>query len=461
MSFKVFYAWQMDTRTKLNRWFIEGAIKTAIRKVKTESQQEAEDELRLERADSLPADADVVDPDAVADSMEDADIVLQWGAYGHTGATLIAETILERIADCGVFIADVSFVVQAKTADGRDKRLPNSSVMIEVGAASRLVGWERMILVMNTHYGPVDDLPFDMKHRHCQVKYSLDAWDDAERTKKAKQLAVDITDQLRPMYRAALFKSSEARRKSVEAEAFVRHEQLQRAQKERIAYEDKLLNNTYKSFKAKAAMVAVTIIPASPTPIHVPSGYDFYKGLAPIMNEMGVVKHEMKAELCYWPTDDKPPSSITELSHDGSIYAVRNMLYFHGEQEPDQNRRSRFAFIEYEEVIVKAVRRYLGCLIELKAKGPWFVGLSLLKMRTFQLSVGNFAIDDAYIKEGDQENIQTDLVPVPAEVDISKPDAIAGIMKRSLRQVWRAFHLPGRPNFREDGSWFSYDEGRL
>src|ERR1700722_2734217 len=102
MSFNVFYAWQMDTSTKLNRWFVEDALKKAIKQVRKEAQQEPENELKLERADPLSEDADIADPDTVSDVLEDGDIVLQWGAQGHTGATLIAETILERIADSGV-----------------------------------------------------------------------------------------------------------------------------------------------------------------------------------------------------------------------------------------------------------------------------------------------------------------------------------------------------------------------
>ena len=83
MSFNVFYAWQMDTRSKLNRRFIEAAIKTAIKKIRAELQQEADAELKLERAMPLPEDANVVDPDAEPDSAEDSDIILQMGAQSH------------------------------------------------------------------------------------------------------------------------------------------------------------------------------------------------------------------------------------------------------------------------------------------------------------------------------------------------------------------------------------------
>jgi len=50
---------------------------------------------------------------------------------------------------------------------------PNPNVLIELGYAAKALGWDRLILVLNTAYGPPDELPFDLKHRRFPLTYSV------------------------------------------------------------------------------------------------------------------------------------------------------------------------------------------------------------------------------------------------------------------------------------------------
>ncbi len=217
MPFTIFYAWQMDRPTNVNRWFIDKAIKLAIRQLKAEVPEQSND-LKQEDAPAVePSERSAVDPDA---DPADSEIIVQWGAQGQPGANLIAETILQRIEECGVYIADLTCVTSVRTADKRKKLLPNANVLIETGAAARTGRrWDRMILVLNNAFGSVDKLPFDLRHRSCTVQYDLKENDDREKTSKRRQLAKDIANEIRPMYQASLLRDSEERRKAAEAKA--------------------------------------------------------------------------------------------------------------------------------------------------------------------------------------------------------------------------------------------------
>jgi hypothetical protein len=74
------------------------------------------------------------------------------------------------------------------------KRLPNPNAAIEVGEAAEAVGWDRVILVMNTYYGPADDIPFDIKHRRFPIQYELspDANNRKKRTTVKDKLVNDL-----------------------------------------------------------------------------------------------------------------------------------------------------------------------------------------------------------------------------------------------------------------------------
>ncbi len=111
MEFTIFYAWQSDRPSGANRSFIEQAAKKAI----TELQAQAEFE----------------------DSPRPA---LDKDTQGVPGTPAIADSILQKIDECGVFLADVTYVATGDAATQRDaKRLPNPNVLLELGYAIALV----------------------------------------------------------------------------------------------------------------------------------------------------------------------------------------------------------------------------------------------------------------------------------------------------------------------------------
>lgn len=130
MSFTIFYSWQSDLPNATNRGFIQ----TALEKSATT--------LRRDEAISVEPRVD-------------------HSTLGVPGAPEIAQTIFGKIDECQLFVGDVSIINHGD--EGR--RTPNPNVLVELGYALKSRGHERVILIMNTAYGDLESLPFDLKTR--------------------------------------------------------------------------------------------------------------------------------------------------------------------------------------------------------------------------------------------------------------------------------------------------------
>ena len=144
---KLFYSWQSDTPAKVGRTFIREALDAAIA------------DLDLEDAERPEIDQDT---------------------KGVLGSPVIADTIFEKIRNAKVVVADVTLTGGTPGA----KRLCNTNVAIELGFALGLHGDGVLLKIMNTHYGPPSELPFDLAHRRWPVQYALSP--DAEKGEREK-----------------------------------------------------------------------------------------------------------------------------------------------------------------------------------------------------------------------------------------------------------------------------------
>ena len=143
--FKIFYSWQSDLPGNNTRGFIQECIDAAVR--------------HFRNTVAIEADRDT---------------------KGEYGSPDIVETIFSKIDECDLFIADTSIVNKyfATNDDGElsetIKLSPNPNVLLELGYAAKTLSWNNVICIMNTDYGEVGDLPFDLEHRR-PVQYSLKA----------------------------------------------------------------------------------------------------------------------------------------------------------------------------------------------------------------------------------------------------------------------------------------------
>ena len=167
-DFVVFYAWQSDSPSNINRNFIESAIEASIKEVKKSG-----------FVDSSPRlDKDTKDVPGIPD---------------------IASTILEKIRSADMFLADLTYVGDIFGESGKPKSdvIPNPNVMIELGYALAELGWQRIVTVINTYYGPQENLPFDLRNRRWAIDYNLPpgAGEDIRKQEK-KKLIQRISDAI-------------------------------------------------------------------------------------------------------------------------------------------------------------------------------------------------------------------------------------------------------------------------
>jgi hypothetical protein len=143
MDFTVFYAWQSDRPQKTHRYLIRDAAKEAVKRIGRDATVE----------DSPRLDHDTKDV---------------------PGTPEIAGTIFRKIRESGAFIADLTFIGATDLHDRDKKLLPNPNVLLELGYAARSIGWDRIICVMNTAFGPVEEQIFDIRQRRWPICYRLE-----------------------------------------------------------------------------------------------------------------------------------------------------------------------------------------------------------------------------------------------------------------------------------------------
>ena len=156
----VFYSWQSDLPNSTNRGFVQDALERATKAIRED--------------DSITVEP-VIDRDTA----------------GVAGSPDIAATIFDKIDACQVFVCDVSIINDQESA----RPTPNPNVLVELGYALGILGWERILMVMNTAFGEPETLPFDLSKKRV-IPYRL----PKEGTKKAaerKELTSKLKDALR------------------------------------------------------------------------------------------------------------------------------------------------------------------------------------------------------------------------------------------------------------------------
>jgi hypothetical protein len=163
MEFTIFYSWQSDSPPEVNRTFIEKALRAAVKSIRDEGAM---------------ADLPVVD----------------LGMERVAGSPEVATIMFRKIGRSAVFLGDVSLVTEVKQLiPNKERKLSaNPNVLIEMGYAAAYLEWERVICVMNEHYGKAEEQPVDVRNRRFPIDYVLnpETLDEAEKIKK--QLARDI-----------------------------------------------------------------------------------------------------------------------------------------------------------------------------------------------------------------------------------------------------------------------------
>lgn len=150
MNYTIFYSWQSDLLNKYNRSFIQEVL-------------------------------DKANKEFSKDENFNIETVIDRDTYGLSGSPSIVESITGKIAKSDIFVCDISII----NKNQEDRKTPNPNVLFELGYASAILGWERIIMIQNTAYGNIEDLPFDIRGRRI-LQYYLDETIDSKTEEKEK-----------------------------------------------------------------------------------------------------------------------------------------------------------------------------------------------------------------------------------------------------------------------------------
>lgn len=156
--FGVFYSWQSDIESKYNRNFIEDALEKAVKNI----------------------NKDIVDGPLLSVDKD---------TRGVPGSPDIVTTILQKIDKSVCFLADITPMGKI-----REKLIPNPNVMFELGFALSSLGFERVILICNTAYGKLNELPFDIGLKRI-ISYSYNENTDDDEKRDCRQRLILIIQE--------------------------------------------------------------------------------------------------------------------------------------------------------------------------------------------------------------------------------------------------------------------------
>lgn len=132
----IFYSWQSDLPRETNQTVLRQSIRSAN--------------------------------NLIEDDIDNIRIELDEATRETTGSPNIPQSIFSKISKSDIFICDLTTI----NADSEKRKVPNPNVLIELGYAIAVLGWERIIMLFNTNYGSFPtDLPFDIdRHRTSDFK---------------------------------------------------------------------------------------------------------------------------------------------------------------------------------------------------------------------------------------------------------------------------------------------------
>jgi hypothetical protein len=408
IELKVFYSWQSDLPNRSNRGFIQSALEDAAK-------------------------------DIVADVTSDLEPGIDRDTSGVSGSPDIRNTILAKIESCDVFVADVSIIGTAS-----DRPTCNPNVLVEIGYALRCLGDERIILAENIHYGPIEDLPFDLRGRRV-ISYSL-APEVTDKATARKDLARTLSSALRAIGAARQRVGTKSRQEELKrlsdlansfcsdrvAQIGARELPTPLADKPMVALHVMPLD----SFKNEREFDTRTLISVTHSKLR-PMGLSLrsYSDWSPSHNGVMIIGRGDEIEAPF-------ENSYTEVYRNGVIEAVRAGLIV-------LNKRNNTAtFLQYEQSILQYLRECFQTLSALGCAAPILVRVSLFGLRGARL-----------LHPGDEYETPTarpfrdDTISLPPVRFDDLSEQVGKLLKPTLDRAWEQVGHLSSPYVNDDGSW--------
>jgi hypothetical protein len=424
MDIKVFYAWQDDRPGKVNRYLIRDAAQEACNQINEDQSNEY----------NLSFDESTI---------------------GVPGMCDIPNTILKKIKDCDIFLADLTFVGRSDNkSDGeRLQLISNPNVIIELGydvgskADEASDGFERVIAVMNTAYGPPDEQMFDIKRRHPMI-YDLPEDSDKAAIEHAKILLIeDFKDALITIIQQTAFPE-------------INKTAIERFNEIRAQFESALKEGKFHGLLHQPGMIAITIVPINNLKLKYVdiakrnfSPFDYSKWTHQ--------EPSGKSVLYVWETPKSNDSiserlSITEVNLEGVILSV-DAFFIMKNSESEGGNIYIPNIVDFGNRIVKSIHGYLDEMHQMGINSPWVLGISLLEVRGCkmpcqkQISWERYGIRNLINKN----DVIADYVEIQNISQVDTPQKTGCYLKETFDYIWREFGFPHSLNHDKTGNWIS------
>lgn len=170
------------------------------------------------------------------------------------------------------------------------------------------------------------------------------------------------------------------------------------------------------------------------------------------------LRHRPKS-VTFGEVGETTPHNIVEVTSFGSVLVARNLAYGRDGMGPgaaivahiDQSKGWMLPMHNFHHHIIEGVQHYLTGLTEIGVKGPWYFGISILKMRGGLLTAnGSFHnYSGQPIFNGD--DMRADTILIPAD---TSADNVLREITPALDEIWRHNGYPSAPIYGDNGIRF-------
>ena len=439
MNIKVFYSWQNDTDSKCNRYFIRDAAEKAIKELNKEF---------------------LFEPSPRPDFAE-----LDHDTKGIPGHPEIVNTILEKIRNCHIFIADLTFVgtTWGNKANHQNtskvisdcKFLPNPNVMFELGYAFNVLDDSRFIFVQNTEYGLPESGIFDLAHRRHPLTYALSPNSTAGQLKQVlKDLSHIIKMALRDILENGVLE--EMRQAAERSLAKVRD----RISEERDHFHGQVKEGKFLSQYGGEPAWTLGLFPAVEP--------DSQINWATFKNKIESVLKPLRSSGCgyrltgghleaFQMIGRDTGKSLTKLNSFGTILSacVEISVVFPTDFKDPYSGAAVFD-IDMQGITsgtIKTVQIWVKMLHEIGINGPWFVETALLNLPPCQIPFTKKYYNAGMDKSFAGGDILPDLLFIPEDAPQMEMANFARLFAPLFNSIWHYFNRVSSLDFDASGNW--------
>lgn len=407
----VFYAWQSDTPARANRDLIRDAAEAACERI-------------------------------TSDVSYDWELTLDSDTRGVAGMCDIPNTILEKIEQCDIFLADLTFVGESISADGNRQKMPNCNVVFELGYAAKYHGFSSLVGVVNEAFGENEGQIFDIKRRAC-ISCNVPRDADPNRYSKEKER---LAKTLEEVFRLTLDTVVAKRREASTSRDVDEFERV------RIEQASRVLRGEFHGF-GKFPATAIIIKTAQRSELE-------FEALHDILRSHGLSPDTQASSLSWGERNSKTEVTLGGLVVDayGGDYESFKHLYRTlqmpaGRLDSSEQVPALIHAATVQRNIICRVHKYCRLLDTLHVPTPWRIGVSLVGAQGFKL----VSDSDESPRACDKNVIHVQSTVISDATRITDADSTARELRRALDELCRHFGWPTNYWFDSNGNFI----GRL